>query len=218
MITLPRVDEYLDSLTSDRSPALAALRKEAEGACVPIIRRNTEAFLETLLKIRHPASILELGTAVGYSALVMAEVLPDTRITTIEIGEQDHRLALENFARIPHEASIESILGDAGKVMDELASKGETFEFIFQDAAKGQYLPWLPAIRRLMLPGAVLAADNVLLDGTIVESRYALDRRDRTTHSRMRAFLYEITHSRDFVSSVVPVGDGVSVSWYRGMS
>jgi predicted O-methyltransferase YrrM len=245
LITDKATEDYLDSLCPGNRVVLENIRKRAEEDDIPIIRRTSEELLKTILTMHTPERILEIGTAVGYSALVMAETLPQADIVTLEIGSTDYMKALDNFAlyagdtglRYPAEAGrppesrnpsltavnmpetdilrIEALHIDADDYLAQAVKDGRKFDFVFLDAAKAQYIIWLPDIMRLLSEGGVLFADNVLLDGTIPLSRYALDRRDRTTHQRMRDFLYAITHEPRLVSAVVPSGDGVSISVYH---
>ena len=99
--------------------------------------------------------------------------------------------------------------GDAGRIITELEG---TYDFVFMDGAKGQYLHWLPMIVRRMAKGGILVSDNVLQGGDVVQSRYAVERRDRTIHGRMREYLYQIKHMEELESAVIPIGDGVAVS------
>jgi predicted O-methyltransferase YrrM len=177
---------------------------------VPIIRRETAALLKTLIVMKQPMRILEVGTAVGYSALLMAQVMPENaHITTIEKFERRIPVAKENFMQAGVNEKITLLEGDAGEI---LAGLSGSFDFIFMDAAKGQYINWLPDVLRLLAPGGVLMSDNVLQDGTIVESRYAVERRDRTIHERMREYLYTLKHMEELETSILPIGDGVALS------
>lgn len=151
-----------------------------------------------------------MGTAVGYSALLMAQRMPaDCHITTIEKYEPRIPIAKENFRRAGMEDRITLPEGDAEEILNGL--KGP-YDFIFMDAAKGQYIHWLPVILRLLAPGGVLISDNVLQDGDIVQSRYGVERRNRTIHSRMREYLYTLKHMDQLETSVIPIGDGVTLS------
>lgn len=91
----------------------------------------------------------------------------------------------------------------------------ETYDFIFMDAAKGQYIHFMPDILRLLGSEGTLVSDNVLQDGDIIESRFAVTRRNRTIHKRMREYLYELTHDEHLVTAVLPIGDGVTVSTWK---
>ena len=178
-----RISDYIVSLESGHGELCDAIGREAREDRVPIIRPETAAFLKTLVAATAPASILEVGTAVGYSALLMAqEMRPDCHITTIEKYEKRIPAAKENFKRAGLEERITLLEGDAGEILAKLSGP---FDFIFMDAAKGQYIHWLPDVLRLLAPGGLLVSDNVLQDGTILESRFAVERRDRTIHSRM---------------------------------
>ena len=205
-----RTITYINSLENGDSLTLQAVAREARDSFVPIIRKETAAFLKTLVELKQPLRILEVGTAVGYSALLMAEHMPEGgHITTIEKYEKRIPIARENFKRAGMENRITLIEGDASEVMDSL---DETFDFIFMDAAKGQYIHFLPKVMRLLAVGGVLISDNVLQDGDLIESRFAVTRRNRTIHARMREYLYELKHRPDLQTSIVPIGDGVTVS------
>ena len=210
MIVSERIKDYLDSLSPGNSALIEKIREEALKDRIPILRRDTEELLKTLLVMKRPRRILEIGTAVGYSALVMASVIEeDASITTLEIGEADHRKAVNNIALAGKTDQITCLLTDAGEYLKNTVCE---YDFIFLDAAKAQYINWLPDIVRCLPIGGVLLSDNVLLEGTVAESRFALDRRERTAHERMRRFLFEITHREDLQTSVLPAGDGASIS------
>ena len=169
--------------------------------------------MRTMTAALKPSAILEIGTAVGYSALQMCRVMPEhCRITTIEKYEKRLPIARENFHRAGESGRITLLEGDADVHLKELAKKGCQFDLVFMDAAKGQYLNWLPMVLDLMPKGAVLISDNVLQDGDIIQSRFAVERRNRTIHSRMREYLYELKHTEELETSVIPIGDGVTVS------
>ncbi len=205
-----RMADFLDSLEPPRDPFLEELREEAARDDVPILRKETESFLKTLLAFQRPQRILEIGTAIGYSAILMAKAA-DCRIDTIENYPPRIEAAKQNIARAGLEGQIRLLEGDAGAWLSELP-EGLPYDFIFLDAAKGQYLIWLEDILRHMGPGSILLADNVLQEETVLESRFAVPRRERTTHARMREFLYRIKHDPRLTSSVLPLGDGVSLS------
>lgn len=209
MIVNERVRDYIDSLEPGRGPLLTEIGGKARENRVPIIREETASFLVSLVELRRPSSILEVGTAVGYSALLMAKAMPpDCRITTIEKYDRRIPEALLNFRRAG-EDRITLLAGDAKEVLKGLSGP---YDFIFLDGAKGQYLNWLPQLLRLMTVGSALVTDNVLQDGTIVESRFAVERRDRTIHARMREYLFQLKHMDCLATSVIPIGDGVALS------
>ena len=211
MIVDNRITEYLHSLEKSRGELLDTIEKKAVEEGVPIIRSETAALLRSLTAALRPENILEIGTAVGYSALQMCQVMPENcHITTIEKYEKRIPEAKENFRKAGEESRITFLEGDADMWLKEL--KGKQFDLVFMDAAKGQYLNWLPLLLDLMPVGAVLISDNVLQDGDVVQSRFAVQRRNRTIHSRMREYLYELKNMEEFETAVIPIGDGVTIS------
>ena len=211
MIVDNRITEYLHSLETSRGELLDTIEKKAIEDGVPIIRSETAALLRSLTAALRPENILEIGTAVGYAALQMCQVMPENcHITTIERYEKRIPEAKENFRKAGEESRITFLEGDADMWLKEL--KGKQFDLVFMDAAKGQYLNWLPLLLDLMPVGAVLISDNVLQDGDVVQSRFAVQRRNRTIHSRMREYLYELKHMEEFETAVIPIGDGVTIS------
>lgn len=214
MIVEERLVTYINSLDRGNTELLDEIEAEAVRDYVPIIRKEMQSFLKMMLQLHQPQRILEVGTAVGFSAILMAEYNPKPcEITTIENYEKRIPIARENFKRAGKQDMIELLEGDATQVLKTLQ---EPFDFIFMDAAKGQYLNFLPDILRLLSPGGILISDNVLQDGDIVESRFAVTRRNRTIHKRMREYLYELTHHEELVTTVLPVGDGITVSVKKG--
>ena len=210
MIVDERLVTYINSLETGNTEILDTIEKEAIETYVPIIRKEMQTFLKLLLAMKKPARILEVGTAVGFSAILMAEYDPvKAQITTIENYEKRIPIARENFHRAGKESQITLIAGDAAEVLKTL---DEPYDFIFMDAAKGQYIHYMPEILRLLKKDGVLVSDNVLQDGDIIESRFIVNRRNRTIHKRMRDYLYELTHREDLVTAVLPIGDGITVS------
>ena len=213
MIIEERLRTFINSLDRGNPEWLDEVERRAVADPVPIIRKEMQSFLRFLLAVKRPESILEVGTAVGFSALLMSEYMPSgCRITTIENYEKRIAAARENFRRAGRTDRIDLLEGDAGEILKGLPG---SFDFIFMDAAKGQYPFFLPEVLRLLSPGGILVSDNVLQDGDLLESRYAVRRRDRTIHARMREYLYELTHHPALETSVLPVGDGVTVSVKR---
>lgn len=210
MIVDERMVTFLHSMETPESPLLEEIEREAVDTFVPIIRKETKSLLKVLLAMKRPMKILEVGTAVGFSALVMNAYAPKgSHITTIENYEKRIPIAKENFKRARKEEEITLIEGDALEVMKKMEGP---FDFIFMDAAKGQYIHYLPEAMRLLEEGGVLVSDNVLQDGDIIESRFAVERRNRTIHSRMREYLFELKHREDLLTTILPLGDGVAIS------
>jgi predicted O-methyltransferase YrrM len=210
MIVDERMSAFIDSLDGGNTPFLNEIEREARETNVPIIRTQMQRLIRFLLTLQKPQSILEVGCAIGFSALLMSEYAPrGCRITTIEKYEKRIPIARENFRRAGKEESITLLEGDA---MDILKTLDGPYDFLFMDAAKGQYIHFLPELIRLLPKGGILLSDNVLQDGDIIESRFAVTRRNRTIHSRMREYLYEITHHPQLETVVLPVGDGVTIS------
>lgn len=210
MIIDERMAAFIDSLDKGNTPFLDEIEKNALAGQVPVIRKSMQSLLKFLLAITKPKKILEVGTAVGFSALLMDEYSPDDcRITTIEKYQKRVSAARENFRRAGAEDRIILLEGDAAEILKGLEG---SYDFVFMDAAKGQYINFLPDILRLLAPGGILISDNVLQDGDIIESRFAVTRRNRTIHTRMREYLYELKHNTWLETVVLPVGDGVTLS------
>ena len=213
MIVDERMVTYINSLDEGHTPFLEELERQAKNDGVPIIRREMQSFLKVLMAAFRPERILEVGTAVGFSALLMNEYNPvPCQIVTIENYEKRIPIARENFKKAGQEDRIQLLAGDAADLLKTLEGP---FDFIFMDAAKGQYLHFLPEILRLLRSGGVLVSDNVLQEGDLIESKYAVERRNRTIYKRMREYLYELKHNELLVTSLIPLGDGVAFSTKR---
>ena len=192
MIVDERMVTYIRSLEVPESAVIEAIEQEALRDRVPIIRKEMQSFLKVLLMIKRPMRILEVGAAVGFSSILMSEYMPEGgHITTIENYDKRIPIARANFKRAGKEEQIDLIEGDALEVMHGLEGP---YDLIFVDAAKGQYIHYLPEVMRLLGTDGVLVSDNVLQEGDIIESRFAVERRNRTIHSRMREYLYELKH------------------------
>ena len=203
-----RLRSFLLSMEQELPPHLAELYKRALDENVPVIRPETGSLLRVLLKMKNPGRILEIGAGTGFSGLFMLDSC-GAHLTTIELDEKRARQAEVNFARCGAGERAELILGDAADVLPYLQG---AWPFIFLDAAKGQYVHFLPEIRRLLAPGGVLVTDNVLQEGCILDSHYAVERRDRTIYKRMREYLWAITHDEALTTTILPAGDGTAVS------
>lgn len=205
-----RIGVFLHSLEAQNSEVLELIEQEALDTYVPIIRKETQSFLKTLLTIQKPMRVLEIGTAVGFSAILMSEYVHEkATITTIEKYEPRIPIARENFVRAGKDKQITLLEGDALEVLKQLEGP---YDFVFMDAAKGQYLTYLPEVLRLLENNGVLVSDNVLQDGDLMESRFVVERRNRTIHARMREYLYELKHNKALQTSIIPVGDGIALS------
>ena len=214
MIVDERMVTFINSLDPGHTPFLEALEQKAKQDRVPVIRREMQSFLKVFLMMKRPLRILEVGTAVGFSAILMATYGPENcQITTIENYAKRIPEARKNFRESGYEKQITLLEGDAAGLLKTLEPP---FDFIFMDAAKGQYIHFLPDLLRLMRPGSVLISDNVLQDGDIVESHYIVERRNRTIYKRMREYLYQLKHSEQLETSIIPLGDGITVSVMRG--
>ena len=210
MIVDERMVAYINSLDVGNSALVNQIEEEALATYVPIIRKEMQNFLKVILEMKRPKAILEVGTAVGFSALLMSEhVDADCHITTIEKYEKRIPIAHENFRRAGKEHQITLLEGDALEILKSLDG---SYDFIFMDAAKGQYIYYMPEVVRLLETDGVFVTDNVLQDGDIIESRFAVERRNRTIHSRMREYLYELKHHKLLETSIIPLGDGVALS------
>lgn len=210
MIVDERMVTYIRSLEVPESAVIEAIEQEALRDRVPIIRKEMQSFLKVLLMIKRPMRILEVGAAVGFSSILMSEYMPEGgHITTIENYDKRIPIARANFKRAGKEEQIDLIEGDALEVMHDLEGP---YDLIFVDAAKGQYIHYLPEVMRLLGTDGVLVSDNVLQEGDIIESRFAVERRNRTIHSRMREYLYELKHHDQLQTSIIPLGDGVALS------
>ncbi len=213
MIVDKRITEYIESLDTELPDYLRELEKHARETGVPIIRKDAESFLETLITIKQPREILEIGAAIGFSASLMAECMPeDCRITTIEKVEMRLKEARVNLKNIPRAKDVTLVEEDALTALERFVKEGKKFDLIFLDAAKGQYPQFLELILKLMEKGSVLITDNVLQEGSIIDSKFVIERRDRTIHMRMREFLYEIKHNPRLKSTIICVGDGMALS------
>ena len=220
--------EAFFSLFYEEEGFLSDLGKSARRRKVPVIRPEMEQLLQLLLRLQKPQRILEIGTAIAYSALLMSRFLPASgKLLTIERNPVMQQEAVENIeaakawlAEQTSSGQIESIqpdkielrFGDAAQLLPEL--KG-TFDFIFLDSAKAQYIHFLPELVRLLPKGGLLVTDNVLQNGEIMLSRHLLPHRERTTHKRMRQYLREVGVHPQLTTHYFGVADGATVSIKR---
>ena len=209
MIDAERFAVFLASMEDPCSEGLKRLELEALADQIPIIRKDTQRLLKVLLTMSKPERILEIGTGVGFSAMFFAEHAAGLKdLVTIE--NYPPRIAKAKALFAKSKAPVRLIEGDAAEVLPSLPD--QRFDFVLMDGAKGQYPLLLPEVKRCMAKGAVLFSDNVLQDGDVLESRFAVTRRDRTIHERMREYLLTLMRDPDFDTTILPVGDGVAIS------
>lgn len=222
IITEPVV-EYLDSLYKPQNDFLAELRAASEENQIPIVLRDAEGLILQLLRIYRPKRILEIGTAVGYSAISFATECKVAKIVTLELSEKSVKVARTNVEAAGFSDSIWIMEGDAKETLaglgaafkQELEETGENpqlFDFVFIDAAKGHYQEFWNGIMPLVRDGALIVSDNVLFKGMTASDQYIPERRQKTITNRMRSYLKFLTDNDGIKTSVLPVGDGVAIS------
>lgn len=213
-ITYDYMEEYLRSLLSENNEVLNELEEYAKENNVPIVQKETARFLELMVSIQKPKKILELGTAIGYSAILMSEAMNNNvSITSIERDASMIMEANANFSK--HGYSNISILeGDALEILESIDDK---YDLIFMDAGKGHYNHFLPYCLRLLSQEGIIVADNVLFRG-MVATNDLLKRRKITIVKRMRKYLEEVNKDNNLITSVIPMGDGIAVTKRRSKS
>ena len=214
MITNLKVLEYLDIISPVNSQTVEEIRSVAKENYIPIIKRDTENLLKFVLKMQNPKSILEIGCAVGYSAIVMMEN-SDADIVTVEKMPERVEEAKKNIKYANLEDRAKIIEGDAGEILESLVNENKKFDFIFMDAAKAQYITWLPTVKALLKDEGIIFSDNCLQEGDLLESSFAIRKRDKTIHKRMRDYIYLLLHDEDLESWMFSIGDGVLLSRSR---
>lgn len=211
MHSLERVSSFVQSFIKDDDGGLGEIYKEARKNGVPVIRPEARELLKTQLILKQPKCLLEIGTAVGYSSLYMSQFIAnDAQITTIELDGERVAEAKRNIVKLKKDNIINVLQGDAAEVLKSL--KDNSYDFAFVDAAKGQYINYLPDVMRVVRSGGLIISDNVLQDGDVLESHYAVEKRNRTIHDRMREYLYVITHDDRLDTAILSVADGVAIS------
>lgn len=218
-ITIPQVSNYLNGLYRPLNQKLEALRANSEDRHIPIILRDAEELILNYIRVKKPKRILELGTAVGYSALCFATVAPYCHITTLELSETSYYEAQENIARFSCEEQIAVVLGDAKDTLKTLNAQYkngeiEPFDMVFIDASKGHYQAFWDQVMGLITPDAIIISDNVLYKAITASDEFLASKRNGTIMRRMRAFLTHITNLEDVSTCVLPVGDGLAISQF----
>ena len=213
MVDYERFESFLESLPDDLPGYLLDLELENIRANIPIIRKGSQRLIRFMLELKKPVKVLEVGTATGFSSIFMLEFLDKkAEITTIEKMEERIDKAEETFRNLDKNKQITLIKGDAIEILADLVSKNKTFDFIFMDAAKGQYINFFENIKKLLVPGGMLVTDNMLQEGRLLDSRYTVVRRDRTIHQRMREYVNVLMTDKNFETILLASGDGMAVS------
>lgn len=211
-ITYDYMEEYIRSLIPRSDENLERLEKFAEDNGVPIAQKETIKFLEFMVSMKKPVRILELGTAIGYSAIVMYNAAnTNPHITTIERDEEMIKYASNNIREFNLEEKIIIKQGDCLEILENLS---EPYDLIFMDAGKGHYNHFLPHCLRLLKEDGIIIADNVLFRG-MVASNELVKRRKITIVKRMRTYLELVSQDNELITSVIPMGDGIAVTKRR---
>jgi len=214
LLDMERISSFIKSYIKDDEGELGKIYLDAIRDRVPVMRRETRELLKTQLIMKKPMQLLEIGTAVGYSSIYMSNYLAEGgSITSIELDEQRVEIANSNIKRLGKDEVIQVLQGDAYEVLKTLPD--DTYDFIFMDAAKGQYINYYSDVMRVAKSQSVIVSDNVLQDGDVLQSHYTVDKRNRTIHDRMREYLYTITHDDRLDTAILSVGDGVAISIKR---
>lgn len=212
-ITYQYIRDYLMAIEPDDDMIIREIRNEALNNNVPIIKSEVKNLLRFLLAAKKPNKLLEIGTAVGYSSIIMSDFINEGgKIITIERSDDMIKKAKENIEKANKEHIITLLEGDAGNILSTLEDE---FDVIFMDAAKGQYLTFFPECLRLLKKGGLLICDNVLQNGTVAKSRFSVPRRQRTIHNRMRDYLWQLNHDENLQTSILPIADGVTLSYKK---
>jgi predicted O-methyltransferase YrrM len=211
-ITYDYMEQYIRSLISSNEGILKEMEDYAKENSVPIIQKEVGKFLELMINIKKPVKILELGTAIGYSAILMhISGSCSNNITTIERNNDMVNIARENINKYGYNDNIEVLEGDCLEILEKLQDK---YDFIFMDAGKGHYNHFLPHCLRLLKNDGIIVADNVLFKG-MVASRDLLIRRKITIVKRMKTYLEMVSSNNELITSVLPMGDGIAVTTRR---
>lgn len=209
-----QMKQYLESHLSAKDEWIRQLEETAKKDKVPIMDSISVDYMLNLIKIQQPKRILEVGTAIGYSALRMLEANPAAEIITIEKDEQRYHEAMENINKLNKSGQITVYLGDALDVLDELTAKKEVFDFIFIDAAKGKYQAFFDIAHQLLASSGLLITDNVLFRG-YVASPELTPKRYKSMVNKIRSYNDFLTSHPAYITSILPIGDGVMISYKK---
>jgi predicted O-methyltransferase YrrM len=209
-----QVINYIESITKKRSPLLTEMEQYAKEHNVPIMELVGIEALLGILSIQQPSRILEIGTAIGYSALRMAETLPGSEITTIERDEERYGVAQVFLTRSEHDSRIHTLFGDALELQEEVEKNGP-FDAIFIDAAKGQYQKFFDLYASMLSENGVVYSDNVLFKGLVAEEEIE-QKRIRNMVKKLQKYNWWLMNHEEYETSILPVGDGIAISKRRG--
>lgn len=204
------IEDFIRDIIPKKSIFIKKIEEYARKNHVPIIHPEVGELLKVLINIKGAKNILEIGCAIGYSSIIMAAQLKDGYVTTIERRTDMVKIAKENIEESGLE-NIKVLEGEAQKVLPELKDK---FDFIFIDAAKGKYMEFLPYCIDMLKSGGVIVSDNVLFKGMVANDKLVV-RRKKTIVKRMREYLDYISNHKDLMTSVIPIGDGVAISYKK---
>lgn len=218
-ITIPEVSEYLSKLYKAPTEELNELRLLCEERHIPIIMRDAEELILNYIRLKKPANILEIGTAVGYSSICFATVWQNCKVTTLELRETSFNEAKENFEKFKLEDRIEVILGDARvslKTLQKEVNQGirPFYDMIFIDAAKGHYQEFWDESVKILKEEGIIISDNILYKAITASEKFLSSRRNGTIMRRMRSYLDNITNIENVKTCVLPVGDGLAISQF----
>lgn len=215
-ITNELVTSYINEYYKPLNEELGKLRTAGESDRVPIILKETEILLGTLLDLKKPAKILEIGTAIGYSGIYFAVKCPDAEVYTIEKDEFAYNAARGNISGFGLQDTIHQFLGDGQEQVEKIRDKGiKDFDFIFIDAAKSHYKRFLEAALEVAADGALIVSDNILQKGMTVSDTYDEGRKHKTNIRKMREYVEFISNDSQLLTSLLSVGDGLAVSIYK---
>lgn len=205
--------DYLNSIRNEDILIIEQMKKYALDNDIPIIKDDMKDFLQVIIGATRPEKILEIGTAIGYSSIIMSDASESVKqVITLEKSEEMIKIAKNNITNVNKNSIIKICVGDAERTLEKLDDK---YDMIFMDAAKGQYITFLPHCIRLLKKGGILISDNVLQDGYIAKSRWSIPRRQRTIHRRMREYLWQLKHNNALKTAVLPIADGITISYKK---
>lgn len=209
------VEDYIEELIPDRDPQIMELEEYAREHEVPIMELvGIEAMLQQL-RIIQPKKILEIGTAIGYSAIRMAQALPDATIVTIEKDEERYEVAVANIEKMQLSNRITVLLGDANELKDE-TEKFAPYDLIFIDAAKGQYRRFFDHYGNQLRSNGIILSDNILFKGFVANDSEVRTRRMKQMIRKIRSYNEFLMNHEEYQTAILPVGDGLAISIKKG--